>query len=123
MTASVLTHNGIFTLINPKTNGSRTMRIKTVKNGALAGKRIISLLIGPNNEEDYLGIGFVGNDGIYVWNKHKGTKYEQIVNCLLKIEQMGLICKASTKCRVCNKTLTTKESLELGIGPICAGIV
>lgn len=119
--ASVLTHNGEITIKNPKTNNHRTFRIKTVKNGKLAGKRILSMLIGSNNEEDYLGIGFVNEDGIYIWNKYKNSLYEKTANCLLKIEELGLISEFSTKCRVCNRKLTTIESIQSGIGAICAG--
>lgn len=119
MTASVLTHNGIITLENPQTGNHRTFKIKAVKNGPLAGKRIVSMLIGPNNEEDYLGIAFVDENGIHVWNKHKGTVYEKTVKCLLEIQKRGLVEHFETKCRRCNRTLTTVRSIKLGVGPEC----
>lgn len=118
---SILSHNGKITISNPNTGNHRTFQIKTVKKGNLAGKRILSMLIGPNNEQDYLGIGFVDDTGIKIWNRHKGTLYEKTANCLLKIEELGLISQFSTKCRVCNRELTTPESIETGIGPICSG--
>jgi hypothetical protein len=121
MTASILSHNGILTLTNPATGNHRTFRIKTVKTGKLAGKRILSMLIGPNNEEDYLGIGFVDNYGIQIWKKHRNTLYEKTAKCLLKIEELGLISQFATKCRVCNKTLSDNISISLGIGPVCRG--
>jgi len=121
MTTSILTHNGILTISNPATGNHRTFQIKTVKSGKLAGKRILSMLIGPNNQEDYLGIGFVDESGINIWNRHKGTLYEKTANCLLKIEELGLVSQFSTKCRVCDRALSTPESISSGIGPICAG--
>ena len=121
--ANVLSHNGIITISNPKTGNHRTFRIKTVKSGKLEGKRILSMLIGPNNEQDYLGIGFVGDDGIYIWNKYKNTMYEKTAKCLLKIEELGLISQFATKCRVCNRKLTRPDSILSGIGSKCAGII
>lgn len=119
--ASVLTHNGEITLTNPKTGNHRTLKIKTVKNGNLKGKRILSLLIGSDNNHDYLPIGFVGDSGIYVWRKYQNSQYDKIAQCLLKIEKLGLISQFSTTCRVCNKLLTTPESISSGIGPKCGG--
>jgi hypothetical protein len=117
--SSVLTHNGIFTVFNPKTGQHRTFQIKTVKKGGLKGKRIVSMLVGPNNESDYLPIAFVTNIGIFPFNKYKNTKFEKLVNVLLNIEKFGMEVKASTKCRVCNRRLTTNESIINGIGEIC----
>ena len=65
---SILTHNGEITITNPATGGHRTLRIKTAQSGGLKGKRILSLLIGQDNENDYLGIGFVNDDNIQIWN-------------------------------------------------------
>lgn len=120
MTASVLTHNGIITLENPQTGNHRTFKIRTVTKGKYAGQRKIYLLIGPDNQTDYKNIGFIKNDGtFYIWNEHRGTKYEKTVNCLLEIEKRGLIVHFETKCRRCNRTLSTPKSCLLGIGPEC----
>jgi hypothetical protein len=116
---SVLTHNGIFTVYNPKTGNHRTFQIKTVKKGGLKGKRIISMLIGPDNNSDYLPIAFVTTYEIIPFNKYKGTQYEKLVNVLLNVEKFGMEVKASTKCRVCNRRLTEINSLIHGIGPTC----
>lgn len=118
---SILSHNGKITISNPNTGNHRTFQIKTVKKGNLAGKRILSMLIGPDNEQDYLGIGFVDDTGIKIWNRHKGTLYEKTANCLLKIEELGLISQFSTRCRKCNKPLTRPKSILTGIGAKCAG--
>lgn len=117
---NVLTHNGEITLTNPKTGGHRTFRIKTCKQGNLEGKRILSMLIGQNNENDYLGIGFVTDEGIQIWRKHQGSLYEKAAKCLLRIEELGLIQNFEGKCRRCNRKLTVLESVQSGIGPECA---
>ena len=118
---SILTHNGEITITNPATGGHRTLRIKTAQSGGLKGKRILSLLIGQDNENDYLGIGFVNDDNIQIWNKYKNSQYEKIAKCLLKIEEKGLIAQFSTVCRVCNRKLTDPISIKTGIGPTCSG--
>ena len=117
---SVLTHNGVFTVYNPKTESHRTFQIKTVKNGGLKGKRIVSMLIGPDNTSDYLPIAFVTSYEIIPFKKYKGTQYEKLVKVLLNIEKFGMEVKASTKCRVCNRRLTTFKSISSGIGEVCA---
>jgi hypothetical protein len=117
--SKILSHNGEITLKNPKTNNHRTLRVKTVKKGNLKGKRIISLLIGPDNTSDYLGIGFVNDNGVSVWNKYKGTQYEKVLNCIHKIDQFGLEVHFDTVCRVCNRKLTHFDSILSGIGPEC----
>lgn len=119
MSATVLTHNGIVTLENPASGNHRTFKINTVKRGRLAGKRIISMLIGPDNTKDYLGIAFVDESGLLIWKKHRNTVYEKTVNCLLEIEKRGLIMHFETKCRRCNRKLTTPKSITSGIGPEC----
>ena len=120
MTATIFTHNGCITLENPKTGKHRTFKISTVKKGKLAGKRIVSMLIGPDNEEDYLGIGFVNESSIYVWRDYQGTDFEKTVKCLLEVEKRGLIQHFETCCRRCGRKLTTPESITSGIGPECS---
>mgnify|MGYP000464544952 CR=1 FL=1 len=51
-------HNGYITIHNTNTGNHRTLRIETVKGGALDGKRIVSLLIGPDREDDAAWRGF-----------------------------------------------------------------
>jgi hypothetical protein len=121
----ITTHNGILTVVNKKTNGHRTFQIKTAKNGPLKGKRIVSMLIGPNNEQDYLGLGFVQDNGfVNVWNKHKGTVYEKTLEVLnhLNDDKLPLEVLFETTCRACNRKLTNPESIISGIGPECGKI-
>ena len=128
MTERVATHNGTLTVVNPATGGRRTFKISTVKNGNLKGKRILSLLTGPNNEEDYRGFAFVTESGrVNVWRKHLGTELEKLgrfVECLDAYrESHGIEVLWAGTCRRCNRKLTTPESINTGIGPICAGKV
>ena len=50
-------HNGTFTVSKPNA-GHFTLKLFTVKKGQLKGKRIIALLVGPNNEKDFKAVAF-----------------------------------------------------------------
>jgi hypothetical protein len=124
-------HNGVFTLTSPK-SGHRTFQIKTLRKGPLKDKRIVSLLIGPNNEADYQGFGFVSNDGIALWNKCRGfgspyLDYADVLWSLATEGEDGRYYKAgyrmlvSGTCVRCNRKLSTPESLARGLGPECFG--
>jgi hypothetical protein len=68
-------YNGTYTIKNKKTGEHRTFDITTQGNHEdfAPGKRIVSLLIGSNNESDYLKFGFVNDDNnrISVWKKFR----------------------------------------------------
>ena len=131
--ANYATHNGEITMVNPETDGRRTIRIRTQPDNAqfAAGERIISLLVGPDNERSYKGFGFVKDDGrIIVWRKFRSgvpgqpsihEKLALMVQYPEHYEALGVQYLFSTCCRRCNRLLTTPESIESGIGPICAG--
>jgi hypothetical protein len=117
-------YNGIYTLmISDGTH--RTFRIHTKGGkGSLAGRRILSLLRGPDNERDYQPFAFVDDRGIRVWHKHqdKGLygSYAEIIWKLLNGEDVqGYSMEVSRRCLVCNRTLTDPLSLQLGVGPVC----
>lgn len=130
-TIDLAKYNGMITIHNPRTGNHRIFRITTVRKGNLEGKRIVSLLTGSDNLADYQGFGFVSDSGqVTVWRKHRGTpvepsafdKFARILNFPEHFSsQHSLDYMFSVKCRVCNRTLTTPESIESGIGPVCSG--
>ena len=126
-TIDLARYNGYVTAHNPATGQHRTFRIQTVhqsENLFMLGKRIIGLLVGPDNTSSYQGFGFVEEDGsVRVWSKHRGTQYEKLADVLNRAdyfaEQHGVRFECSVKCRKCNRDLTDPLSIELGIGPVC----
>lgn len=124
--SKIFTHNGVFTVKSTKTGEHRTFRISTMpKNGQFApGKRVVSLLVGPDNTQDYKQFGFVYDDNISVWSRLRGGQFDDLAYMLkhldVYIENGKVEVFAATRCRICNKPLTTPESVESGIGPICA---
>ncbi len=127
---SVFTHNGSITMRNPATDGHRTFRIHTQPDDArfAPGERIVSLLVGPDNTTDYNGFGFVKKDRIVLWRRFRDssdfTKYADMLQRPNHYqEEHGIEYLYEGKCRRCNRTLTVPESIESGIGPVCAGKV
>lgn len=120
--------NGTFTLENIAKGSYITMKIHTVKGGELKGKRIVSRLIGPDNNTSYQGMAFItDNDKIVLWKKHRTDKNWKIVNILRNMLIYGfnskhldrISIKASTNCLRCNRKLTTPQSIADGFGPEC----
>ena len=127
---SIATHNGKFTVTNLKTGNHRTYQIKTVtgKDKPLYGKRIVSMLTGPDNGNDYKGFAFLrvaDNGKVYVnvWKKFQGGAFDGHAKLLENLETLldqGTVdVQAATKCRICNLDLTDPDSIASGIGPIC----
>ena len=116
--------NGFHTLTLP--DGShRTFRVYRKRDGAkfAPGKRIISLLIGPDNTNDYEDFGFVSEMQIAVWKRFRGHKQEEYAAIIWRIAQgevvEGYELLTDRRCLICNRTLTEPESIERGIGPLC----
>ncbi len=122
-------HDCVVTLTSPKTGDHRTFKIATVRNekSPLFGKRVVSLLTGPDNQADYDGFGFVLPDGtIKVWNRLKGNgepsdfeKFADLLACPNYWAAKGVMYEFSLKCRRCGRPLTVPSSLATGYGPIC----
>lgn len=113
---------GFITLQIPgAANKHYTYRVHVVQKGDLEGKRIVSLLIGPDNTRNYKGFGFVTDDGrINVWRRYKGTNYDKHAGALVSPPEGTRVWEAA-RCCECGRWLTTPESVARGIGPVCAG--
>lgn len=90
----------------------------------------VSVLTGPCNTSDYTYLGILtGDRKVRVTAKSKYTpesKPVKVVQWAVKCIDDGKIplgydIKHIGKCAVCGRPLTTLDSLESGIGPICAG--
>lgn len=113
-------------MLNPATGGHRTIRVITQKEDAkfAPGRRIVQLLTGSDNTKSYTGFGFIENDGqISVWHKKRGPDILRIADMVTnpeKYQNRGIVYNFEGHCRICNRLLTTPESVALGIGPTCA---
>lgn len=116
--------NGYFTLTFP-CGSQRTIRIHTQQLGRLAGKRILSLLIGPENSTDYEPFGELSGalSGFTVWKRWVGKKPEEYARLVVKMMRGEVIegyeLLESKRCLRCNRRLTDAVSIETGVGPEC----
>lgn len=121
-------HDACVTILNPATGQHRTFCIETQSDDAsfAPGKRVVSLLIGPNRSEwsDWQSFAFATDQGIKVWRSYGGTDFERFANMLenpIKWQAKGAEYMAEIACRRCGRPLTHPESIQTGLGPICAG--
>jgi hypothetical protein len=116
--------NGYYTLTLP-CGTHRTFRLYTQQKGELAGKRIIGLLIGPDNTADYEDFAFVMSAGPKVWKRFANQRQAELLALVWDIARGealdGHELKIDKRCIACNRVLTTPESIDLGYGPVCAG--
>lgn len=125
-----------FTLENPATGNRYTYKVKEVpkKPGEMWW---VSTLVGPDNEQDYQYLGSMVYDqrlGGRYYGKH--TAGSKLPNTSPQFKGLLWLCTVisqhegelnspilfhhSGKCARCGRTLTTPESIEIGMGPVCA---
>lgn len=119
----ILLHNGTITVKSP-TGEHRTFRLKTQPDDSTfaPGKRILSVLTGPDNTRNYTPFAFVDRN-VRIFKKKRDTTHIGYVRLLLNqahYEALGFEYIWAARCRKCDRKLTTPESLASGIGPVCA---
>ena len=89
--------------------------------------RYASYLCGPINMSDYRRFAVVNPNGFRVFKSDNFRKQAAALEILMSADANGqtaygkAYAKQSTRCYRCGKLLTEPESIESGIGPICAG--
>ena len=91
----------------------------------------IGVLAGPDNHSDYRYLGIIRKDGVVALtakSKFEVTsKAYSVAKWAVKVVwegktiPEGYSIRHSGKCGRCGRQLTHPESLDTGIGPICAG--
>ena len=118
---------GCVTITNPATGQHRTFRIRRQPDNAqfAPGQRVVSLLTGSDNENDYTGFGFVTDAGhICLWKKQRDSKtfiaYRNMLEDPIRYEDShGLQYATEKRCRRCFRLLTDPVSIAAGMGPEC----
>lgn len=121
---NVRTHNGTLTIVSHATGDHRTVDIRTAKYADGSLHRIVALLVGPDNNSDYRGFGECTTTGVRVWRKHQGSQvFCWLARALNHPERFTdqVDFRFAARCRICDRKLTTPESVASGIGPTCAG--
>jgi len=127
--------DGTYTIENRKTGQHRTFKIALCRNenSGNAGKRIVGLLSGPDNHQDYTAFGRVEDDRIHVWDHrrrgggpHDFETYARMLWSLatgdvhaVTWRDKGATLHVAGRCLMCGRKLTVPQSILLGIGPVC----
>lgn len=116
--------NGYYT-VTFRDESHRTFRIHTQNPDArfAPNRRIISLLIGPDNTADYEMVAFLASEGPLVFKRFRDTQVSVHLDLLWDLicgERVdGCDVQVSRKCLLCNRELTDPASLARGVGPTC----
>lgn len=94
------------------------------------GASFVSLLTGPDNTSDYTGFAFVSQGRVNVWRSKRKPEFlyyakmvEEFLGCphdeRLILGEREYWVSIEKLCAICGRTLTTPESIERGVGPVC----
>lgn len=88
------------------------------------GEQIVARLTGPQNTSDYQGVAFAKPGPRFMtWKRFRGDARLADALAVLagdpKAAALGY-ARESGRCYLCGRLLTTPESLDSGIGPVCA---
>jgi len=119
-------HDGTYTVVMGDVR--RTVRLRTQRDDArfAPGRQVASYLFGSDNVRDYKAFAFVTRDGqLHLWRRAAANAPSALVEAMATIlgdpsaaaRNFGLM---SGVCGICNRKLTVPESIEAGIGPVCA---
>lgn len=117
-----------------KTNPHYTYRIRTKEEKGQT-KWFVDLLSGPDNVNSYTYMGRMNPEtgNVVLTKKSKITEdawsYRILRRCLArifegkpnKIAKAGFDVKHEGMCGKCGRRLTVPQSIDTGLGPICAG--
>lgn len=121
----ILAGNATFTITSKRTGARFTFKVRQPKEDA---PHFVSLLSGPNNDEDYNFLGTIFSSGefhhgrksritpdapsakafAWLWRHRDNLPADKV-----EVHHCGRCCR-------CGRTLTVPESIESGIGPECA---
>ena len=137
----ILGGNAVFTVVNTDTGNRFTYKVQApYEIGVLTPSsrlRFVKVLTGPDNRANYQYLGTIFFD-VTQWNNHmqfKHTRGSRISESAQSYRVFAYIWKhlnAKTlppqieiwhegRCGICGRALTVPESVERGIGPVCAG--
>jgi hypothetical protein len=117
--------DAVFTLVNPRSGARFTYRVRTKERDDGKVLYFVQVLVGPNNTEDYRFLGTIFPEGRYVHGKKSPISpdapsakafawlWDHMENPVVEVWHEG-------KCSRCHRALTDPESIQRGLGPICA---
>lgn len=128
-TYDVTAQDAVITITSHRTGQHRTFKIRTCRRGVFKGKRVVSLLTGPNNNEagDWTGFAFASEFGVHVWSRLRGWSalpsnydiFAKMIENPSRYIAKGSTYQVSTTCTKCGRVLTDPASIEANMGPEC----
>lgn len=117
--------DGYYTIVHEDAEASEHLTIR-LRSDDRAGQQIASYLSGSDNTSDYTWFAFVRGQKMYMMRRFAENRRLKDALELLLDGQHKLAGKAyalaSGNCWRCGRLLTDPESIERGVGPICAGL-
>lgn len=133
--AYIYAGNAVLTATSRKTGKSYTYRVRrrTAQPNAGGGAEyFVSVLTGPDNSMNYQYLGFLGRHRITrkleLVGGHKGNPshpafkaFSWIMGQLSAGDEIpeDLELRHEGRCGKCGRKLTTPDSIDLGLGPVC----
>jgi hypothetical protein len=130
----ILAGKSFFTIQNKETEKRFTYKVCQATDNDKKPKDLwfVSILVGADNDNSYQYAGIITKDGFRLTAKSRVTNEAVSVKAFTWL--WGMIKSNQElpdkvefyhagRCARCGRKLTTPESIELGFGPICAGLV
>lgn len=125
----ILGGNAVVTLVSKRTGDRFTYRVRRApgREGQPAGQPLpffVSVLTGPDNQRDYKYLGTIFPDGYRHGKKSQFTPEAPSAKAWswtwahLDTDQVEVWHEG--QCSRCGRALTDPESIQRGLGPICA---
>lgn len=114
-----------FTVENPTTGRRFTFRVQQSEPGF---PHFVRVLNGPDNTTDYAYLGTLFEDGFVVTRKSQFTASSPAARAFTWLHarlsagaDLGpVIFRHEGRCGACGRPLTVPESIDTGLGPVCA---
>jgi len=130
----VLAGKSFFTVQNTTTQGRFTYKVTQAKddNDKIKNLWFVSVLTGADNDNSYSYIGIISGDSFRLTSKSSFPKdttsvkgfrwlWNNITNNHDLPDNVDFL--HAGRCGRCGRKLTTPESIDMGFGPVCAGLL
>ena len=108
----------IYTVELPAGHNTFRIKVQADDDNFLPGRTLVELLNGPDNTYNYETLGSFVDGKLRLFKKHqRGGEWFEALQIFLSNPERVLVAK---NCIICNRVLSTPESIAAGIGPDCA---
>ena len=120
----ILAGNARFTIRNVESGNRFTYRVSASNDGKVY---FVSVLTGSDNETDYSYLGIINNNNFRTTHKSKINPNAPSMKAFSWFwrnrKRLPKQCEVhhEGRCGRCARILTVPESIETGLGPVCAG--